>query len=203
MHITARQLEQHEIYGKDNDQGELLFLEDKKLIRNTLINADLQGALFERCDFRNSLFRKANLKNARFLDCNLLECDFGQANLEGCAFDGSNLAYCNFTNANLSYASFDNVPTAEGIKLGGACLHMLSRHKAALIIGGYDERGYLFYASCDAEKQIILRAGCQRYRSIEDARAHWQREHTGYLHEDCLLLVDRIEKLAKLKGWQI
>ena len=91
----------------------------------------------------------------------------------------ADLRYANLSNANLSSAN--------------------------LILIGQDIRDYLFYGFKNDDDALVIRAGCRQFVGITAARQHWTERHTNdnILHEDCLSLVDRAERMAKVRGWKL
>ena len=117
---------------------------------------------------------RANLSNANLSYANLRYADLRYANLRN-----ANLRYANLSNANLSSAN--------------------------LILIGQDIRDYLFYGFKNDDDALVIRAGCRQFVGITAARQHWTERHTddNILHEDCLSLVDRAERMAKVRGWKL
>lgn len=76
---------------------------------------------------------------------------------------------------------------------------------ANLIFVGQDIRGYLFYAFVGESGAVEIRAGCRYFIGMTAARAHWTDRHEAdpILHEDCLSLVDRCERMARVRGWKL
>ena len=76
---------------------------------------------------------------------------------------------------------------------------------ANLILIGQDIRDYLFYGFKNDDDALVIRAGCRQFVGITAARQHWTERHTNdnILHEDCLSLVDRAERMAKVRGWKL
>ena len=100
----------------------------------------------------------------------------------------------NLSNANLSYANLRN-----------ANLRYANLSSANLILIGQDIRDYLFYGFKNDDDALVIRAGCRQFVGITAARQHWTERHTddNILHEDCLSLVDRAERMAKVRGWKL
>ena len=105
----------------------------------------------------------------------------------------------NLSNANLSYA---NLRYAD---LRYANLSNANLSSANLILIGQDIRDYLFYGFKNDDDALVIRAGCRQFVGITAARQHWTERHTddNILHEDCLSLVDRAERMAKVRGWKL
>lgn len=106
--------------------------------------------------------------------------------------------------ADLSGANLRNA-NLGGADLGEADLRNADLSGANLILIGQDIRGYLFYGWKNDEDVLVVRAGCRRFVGLPAARAHWTERHTEdtILHEDCLSLVDRAERMAKVRGWKL
>ena len=117
---------------------------------------------------------RANLSNADLRYANLSSANLSNANLSS-----ADLRYANLSNANLSSAN--------------------------LILIGQDIRDYLFYGFKNDDDALVIRAGCRQFVGITAARQHWTERHTddNILHEDCLSLVDRAERMAKVRGWKL
>lgn len=73
------------------------------------------------------------------------------------------------------------------------------------ILIGQDIRSYLFWATQNNDGVVMILAGCQRFVGIAAARDHWthRHEYDPILHEDCLSMVDRAERMAKVRGWKL
>ena len=116
----------------------------------------------------------ANLRNADLRSANLRDADLSYANLRD-----ADLRNADLRDADLSYAN--------------------------LILAGQDIRGYLFWAFAGDGGVIEIRAGCRHFVGISAARTHWIERHQGdaILHEDCLSLIDRCERMAAVRGWKL
>ena len=141
----------------------------------------------------------ANLRSA-----DLRYADLSYANLHGADLHGADLRYANLRSANLHGADlrYANLRSAN---LHGADLRYADLHGANLLLIGQDIRGYLFYGFKNDADVLVIRAGCRQFVGITAARAHWTERHIedAVLHEDCLSLVDRAERMAKARGWRI
>ena len=115
-----------------------------------------------------------------------------RADLSNADLSNADLRYANLSNANLSNADLSN-----------ADLSNANLRYANLILAGQDIRGYLFSATKNDDGVVIIRAGCRKFAGISAARSHWQSRHEDdeVLHADCLSLVDRIERMASVRGW--
>ena len=131
-----------------------------------------------------------NGKRADLRYANLRDANPSEANLRGANLRDANLSEANLRGANL-----------RGADLRGADL----RGATGFVNGGHDLRGYLFYATQNSDGVTIVRAGCHEFVGIAAARAHWTERHTDkpILHADCLSLVERIERMAAVRGWQL
>ena len=88
---------------------------------------------------------------------------------------------------------------------GSSNLSNANLSSANLILIGQDIRDYLFYGFKNDDDALVIRAGCRQFVGITAARQHWTERHTNdnILHEDCLSLVDRAERMAKVRGWKL
>ena len=93
----------------------------------------------------------------------------------------------------------------ERADLSYANLSYANLSSANLILIGQDIRDYLFYGFKNDDDALVIRAGCRQFVGITAARQHWTERHTNdnILHEDCLSLVDRAERMAKVRGWKL
>ena len=107
----------------------------------------------------------------------------------------------NLSNADLRYANLRNA----NLRYGYANLSNANLSSANLILIGQDIRDYLFYGFKNDDDALVIRAGCRQFVGITAARQHWTERHTNdnILHEDCLSLVDRAERMAKVRGWKL
>jgi len=89
--------------------------------------------------------------------------------------------------------------------LSSADLRYANLSSANLILIGQDIRGYLFWAYQGNDEVLTIRAGCRTFVGVKAARAHWANRHEddNVLHEDCLSMVDRCERMAKVRGWKL
>ena len=119
----------------------------------------------------------------------------GDTNGKRANLSGANLSGANLSGADLRYANLSGADLREA-DLRGA---------TGFVNGGHDLRGYLFYATQNEDGVTIVRAGCREFVGIAAARAHWTERHTDnpILRADCLSLVDRIERMAAVRGWQL
>ena len=115
--------------------------------------------------------------------------DGERANLSNANLSYANLRYADLRYANLRYANLSNANLSS----------------ANLILIGQDIRDYLFYGFKNDDDALVIRAGCRQFVGITAARQHWTERHTddNILHEDCLSLVDRAERMAKVRGWKL
>ena len=153
-------------------------------LRNAnLRNADLSYANLRYADLSDADLRNADLRNADLRDADLSDADLSDANLRNADLRNANLRYADLSDADLSDANLSD---------------------ADLILIGQDMRGYLFYGFKNDKNVLVIRAGCRQFVGVNAARSHWTERHTAdeVLHEDCLSLVDRAERMAKVRGWK-
>ena len=148
----------------------------------SLFGANLGGADLREADLRGANLRRANLSGANLGGADLGGADLREADLFEADLSGANLSGANLTRANLF-----------GANLSGANLFVV----------GQCQRGFQFFASLE-DGAIVLRAGCHTFVGIAAAWAHWRNRHLDdqILHEDCLSLVDRAERMARARGWE-
>ncbi|TXH52622.1 MAG: pentapeptide repeat-containing protein, partial [Desulfurellales bacterium] len=131
----------------------------------------------------------ANLRNANLRYADLSDANLSDANLRNADLRNANLRYADLSYADLRYADLSDANLSD----------------ADLILIGQDMRGYLFYGFKNDKNVLVIRAGCRQFVGITAARQHWTERHTNdnILHEDCLSLVDRAERMAKVRGWKL
>ena len=141
--------------------------------------ADLSSA-----NLRYADLRAANLSYADLSYADLSDADLSDANLRGADLRAANLRAANLRAADLSSADLSD---------------------ANLILIGQDIRGFLFWAFVGDSGAVEIRAGCHHFIGLAAARAHWTKRHTNdpILHDDCLSLVDRCERMATVSGWEL
>ena len=159
-----------------------------------LSDADLSDADLRNANLSDANLRYANLRNANLRNANLSYADLSYANLRN-----ADLSDADLSNADLSYANLRNA------NLSNANLRNANLSYANLILIGQDMRSYLFYGFKNDKDVLVIRAGCRQFVGITAARQHWTERHTNdnILHEDCLSLVDRAERMAKVRGWKL
>jgi len=126
------------------------------------------------------------------------------ADLSGANLRGANLRYANLSSADLSGANLSGA-NLRGANLRDANLRSADLRGADLILIGQDIRGYLFWAFVGDSGAVEIRASCRHFVGISAARAHWAKRHQEgkVLHEDCLSLIDRCERMAKAREWKL
>ena len=119
---------------------------------------------------------------------NLSRANLSRANLSGANLSGANLSGADLSGADLSRANL------SGANLSGANLLLI----------GQDTRGYLFYGFKNNADVFVICAGCRTFIGLTAARAHWNERHLNdaILHDDILSLLDRAERMAKVRGWK-
>ena len=174
----------HQAWLNDDDDGE----------RADLSSADLSSADLRYANLRYANLSSANLSNADLSYANLSSADLRCANLSSADLSSANLRYADLRYADLRYAD-----------LRYANLRYANLSSANLILIGQDIRDYLFYGFKNDDDALVIRAGCRQFVGITAARQHWTERHTddNILHEDCLSLVDRAERMAKVRGWKL
>ena len=107
------------------------------------------------------------------------KADLSRADLYGADLYGANLYGANLYGANLSGANL---------------------YGADLIDGGQRADGYRFVGWIK-DGVLMLRAGCRNF-TMEEARAHWSPDSYSnkVMGAESLLILDRIEATAKLRG---
>ena len=111
----------------------------------------------------------------------------------------ADLSNADLSNANLSNADLNSAD------LERADLRSANLSNANLQLVGQDIRGHLFWSFQNNDGVVVMRASCREFVGISSARLHWQLRHQGdaILHEDCLSLVDRCERMATARGWKL
>ena len=159
----------------------------------------LAGKDGKRADLSNADLSNANLSNA-----NLSFADLRNANLSNANLSNANLRSANLSNADLSNANLSNADL-NSADLERADLRSANLSNANLQLVGQDIRGHLFWSFQNNDGVVVMRADCREFVGISSARLHWQLRHQGdaILHEDCLSLVDRCERMATARGWKL
>ena len=175
-----------------SDGGERANLRRANLSGADLRGADLRGADLRGADLRGADLRRANLSGANLREAYLRRADLSDADLSEADLSGADLSGADLRRADLS-----------GANLRRANLSEAYLREANLILIGQDQRGYMFWAFREREsKEVIIRAGCRSF-SLKDAITHWEAAHKDdvVLHEDCLSLLERCERMARVRGW--
>src|SRR3990167_271727 len=117
---------------------------------------------------------------------------------------GANLRSADLSSADRHNAVLHNADL-RGANLRDADLRGANLRGANLILAGQDIRGFSFYAYADDNHVVVIRAGCRQFRGIAAAMAYWEARHTddAILMEDCLSLVNRIARMAAIRGWKL
>ena len=169
-----------------------------------LREADLSGANLRWADLRGADLREADLSGANLRSANLRSANLRSANLRSADLSYADLSDADLRCANLSDADLRDADLS-GANLSGANLSGANLSGANLLLIGQDIRGYLFWAFVGESGAVEVRAGCRHFIGLAAARAHWTERHTAdpILHEDCLSLVDRCERMATVRGWKL
>ena len=151
-----------------------------------LYEADLRGADLCEADLRGVDLYEADLRGADLRGADLREADLREADLRGANLRGADLRGADLRGADL-----------RGADLRGADLR-----GAALCSAGYDKRGYHFWAWLHADGHVVYRAGCQEWKTIEDARAHYGERYSSSGHvPTCLAKLEALHQEAISRGW--
>ena len=189
----------HMLWLQDGDEGVRADLRNADLSYADLRNANLSYANLRNANLRNADLRNANLRNADLRNADLRYADLRYADLRNADLSYADLSNADLSNADLSYADLINA------NLSYANLRNANLRNADLILVGQDIRGYLFWSFVGDSGVVEIRAGCRHFVGISAARAHWTERHRDdeVLHEDCLSLVDRCERMATVRGWKL
>jgi Pentapeptide repeats (8 copies) len=195
----AEILRLHSLWLRGESGGRRADLSGDYLSEADLSQADLSMADLSGADLRQANLRHADLSMADLSMADLSGADLRQANLRHADLSMADLSMADLRQANLRHADLSQAD------LRGADLRQANLSRANLILLGQDERGYLFYATPDADGIINIYAGCQHFIGINEARQHWLSRHQDdpILHEDCLSFVDRAERMAAVRGWKL
>lgn len=187
----------HDTWLYDNTKGERACFDRAFLYGLNLSDMNLSYATFidsniAKCNMEDSIMTATNFSNSRLSDINARDAIFDSANFtrakiidtdaRGASFDNAMFSKVSLANVNFAYASLVN---------------------ANLILAGYDSRGYMFYAYRNPDGVIEIRAGCRQYYGLEEARNHWNTRHPydKVLTEEIMCNLDKIERVAKVRGW--
>ena len=126
-----------------------------------LAGADLAGAYLAGADLAGANLARANLVGAYLAGAYLADADLADADLAGADLAGADLARADLARAYLVGAYLAGADLGEG---------------RVYVDGGSDRRGYRFFTIKDADS-LTIRAGCRRWSSFNDARAHYQNSY--------------------------
>ena len=104
-------LEKHEMWLKDEEDGECADLISVDLKDVDLSNTDLRKADLYNINLRGANLRGVDLVNADLRNADLRGADLRDANLMGADLNNANLNNANLWNAKLSYANLNNIET--------------------------------------------------------------------------------------------
>lgn len=217
----AKLVERHQTWLRYPDTGERLILSDALLATLTMPpNQDLRHARFDRCSFASNNLVGANLEGATFEECDLSRSYISGTRAHDASFRRCDLSYtevvnCDLTVAHITYCTLDqtrfNHNRMVDIDWRRNTGHGLLYDTNDIIFGGHDNRGYLFYATPERieengnRKGIIVRAGCRRFFSLQDARRHWSHHEGPYGTPDLALFIsktlDLFEAMATYHEW--
>ena len=155
-----------------------------------LSGADLRGANLRDADLRDAYLRGAYLRDADLRGAYLRDADLRGAYLRGADLRGADLSGADLRGANLRDADLRDA------YLRGAYLR-----GASIVPTSFDVRGYAFYVTWtrgEANPEPVIRAGCKRWQSFNDARSHYG---DGYDSNgdtvECLAIVNFMEARFK------
>ena len=115
---------------------------------------------------------------------------------------GADLSGADLSGADLSGAVLRDADLSDAV-LRGAVLRDAVLSGAKAIFAGVDDRGYEFYLTTGATpNDIVIRAGCRRWATFAEARAHYTQ---GYASNgnvpEILAKLDLLEAVAKARGY--
>lgn len=187
----------HDTWLHDNTKGERACFDRAFLYGLNLSDMNLSYATFidsniAKCNMEDSIMIETNFSNSKLSDIDARDADFNSANFTRAEMIDIDASGADFTNAVFSKASLANVNFAHA-----------NLANANLILAGYDSRGYMFYAYLNSDGIIEIRAGCRQYYGLEEARNHWNTRHpyNKVLTEEIMCNLDKIERVAKVRGW--
>jgi len=187
----------HNLWLSDHSRGERACFDRAFLYGLNLSDMNLSYATFidsniEKCNMQDSIMIETNFSNSRLSDINARDA----------IFDSANFTRAKIIDTDACNASFDNAMFSK-VWLANVSFAYASLVNANLILAGYDSRGYLFYAYQNPDGVVEVRAGCRRYYGLEEARNHWNTRHPydKVLTEEIMCNLDKIERVAKVRGW--
>ena len=151
------------------------------LMEADLGGADLGGADLRRANLRGADLWGADLWGADLWGADLREADLRGANLRGADLGGADLGGADLREANLRRANLWGANLAD-------C--------------GHDIRGYRFWAWQHKDGDVVYRAGCREWNSIEAAMAHYGEDYSSDGHvPTCLAKINALHTEALGRGW--
>lgn len=187
----------HDTWLHDNTKGERACFDRAFLYGLNLSDMNLSYATFidsniAKCNMEDSIMIETNFSNSKLSDIDARDADF----------DSANFTRANIVDTNLSGADFANAVFSK-VSLANVNFTYANLTNANLILAGYDSRGYMFYAYLNPDGIIEIRAGCRQYYGLEEARNHWNTRHPydKVLTEEIMCNLDKIERVAKVRGW--
>ena len=147
----------------------------------------IKWAFSSDADLRGAVLTGADLSGADLSDADLRGADLRNAVLSGAVLTGAVLRGADLRGADLSDADL-----SDAVLRG-----------AKAIFAGVDDRGYEFYLTTGATpNDIVIRAGCRRWATFAEARAHFTQ---GYASNgnvpEILAKLDLLEAVAKARGY--
>ena len=123
----------------------------------------------------------AAVKLALLMEADLRGADLRGANLRGADLGGADLGGADLREANLRRANLWGANLAD-------C--------------GHDIRGYRFWAWQHKDGDVVYRAGCREWNSIEAAMAHYGEDYSSDGHvPTCLAKINALHTEALGRGW--
>lgn len=187
----------HLLWLSDNTKGERACFD-----RAFLYAIDLSDMNFGFATFRDSHITECYMSKCNMTGTNFSGARLSTVNAKNTIFDSTNFTRAKIIDTDACGASFDNAMFSK-VSLANVNFSYASFINANLILAGYDSRGYLFYAYRNPDGVIEIRAGCRQYYGLEEARNHWNTRHPydKVLTEEIMCNLDKIERVAKVRGW--
>lgn len=165
-------------------------------------NVNMNGCTFSGASFRLASIGNSCMIGADFQNTNFEYVKFYNVAASGTSFNNCNFSYSTFLSTNFADSDFKNV-NFYNTDIQSVNVSYTNFQDANLIIGGYDSRGYLFYAYRRPDNGITIRAGCRTFHNLGDAYYHWNTRHRNniVLSEEIMGNLDKIKRVARAKGW--
>ncbi len=124
------------------------------------------------------------------------------ADLRGAVLSGAVLRGADLRGADLSDAVLRDADLRDA-DLSDAVLRGADLRGAPVIFAGADERGYEFYLTADkTPSRIVIRAGCRRWVTFDEARAHFGPDYTSNGNvSEIMAKLALLESVARERGY--